>query len=170
MGVWRFGEFVERGVEKHVDLPFLAIVSYKDSCGISLAADHIHLGICGILVEVGEEPADILFKAVQEILVECLVCRERHHRIILLHLKKPVQVVHIDNHQREVHQRSRIRLDDESIAGEDQTSDRVDDPEPDHRGHEHGDHNKERSKITDKFYNHTPTIPEILNHNNTLER
>ena len=153
-------------VHCHVDLPFLAIVSYKDSCGIGLAADHIHSGVLGILVKVWEELAYIFLEPVHEVLIEGLVCTDRHHRVILLHLEKPVQVVHIDKHQREVHHCSRIRLDDKSIAGEDKTSDSVDDPEPDHRGHEHGDNNKERSEITDKFYNHTPTIPEILNHNN----
>lgn len=153
-------------VHRHIDLAIFPIVAKEDSSGISLAADHIHSGVLGILVEVGEKLAYILLKPVHEVLVEGLVCTDRHHRIILLHLEKPIQVVQVDNHQGEVHNCCRIGLDDKSIAGEDKTSDSVDDPEPDHRGHEHGDNNKERSEITDKFYNHTPTIPEILNHNN----
>ena len=126
-----------RVVHCHIDLAIFPVVAKKDSGRISLAANHIHPGVLGVLVEVWEELAYILLEPVHEVLVESLVCTDRHHRIILLHLEKPIQVVQVDNHQGEVHNCCRIRLNDKCIYCEDSASCCVDDPEPDHRGHEH---------------------------------
>ena len=47
------------------------------------------------------------------------------------------QIEDIDPHKKCVHQRRRIRMDQQCIHREDRAADHVDDPQPLHRGHQH---------------------------------